>query len=163
MKCVICDNPKALKKKPITMRYKQCGLENVVLHGVERFRCGHCGEEYINFGDQEQLHALIAGTLISKKGLLNGREVKFLRTYLGYSGAMFAKRVGYTKETLSRYENGKVEISKTFDILLRALVATSLPDRDYDLHDQILGEQRKTFKLIELNVKNDKWHLKQAA
>ena len=164
MKCVQCDNHKSLKKRATTLKYKQCGLDNVTLRGVEYFKCDQCGEEYFGFGDQEQLHALIAHVLLQKKGLLIGKEIRFLRTYLGYSSGIFAKLAGYTKETLSRFENGKVPISKTLNILIRALVATKLPDRRYDFHDLLLhhaGESHQ--QRIELDARSGDWRLKQAA
>lgn len=163
MKCVMCDNPKSLKTKAITIKYKESGLENVTLHGVEAHKCGRCGEEYYGFGDLEQLHGLIARVLVFKKGLLNGKELRFLRTYLGFSGSVFAERVGIAKETLSRFENNKQPMTKTFDLLVRALVTTKLPNRDYDSHDWWLNQQRKSLKQIELNAKNGGWELKEAA
>ncbi len=163
MKCVLCENKKELKRKKITMKYKQCGLDNVTLRGVEYFKCNRCGEEYFGFGDQEKLHALIARALILKGESLKGRELRFLRTYLGFAGAVFATRLGVSKETVSRFENDKQPISKTFDLLVRALVATKLPDRDYDFHDWWLKQEGKNFKRIELNAEKNGWHLKLAA
>ena len=46
MTCSMCDNKKSLKKTKITHKYKECGLDNVTLVGVEHFRCEKCGEEY---------------------------------------------------------------------------------------------------------------------
>lgn len=163
MRCVMCDNKKGLKKSRATIKYKECGLDNVTLHGVECHKCDQCGEEYYGFGDQEQLHSLISRALIFKKGILNGKELRFLRTFLGLSGAMFAARVAVSKETISRFETGSRPISKTFDILVKSLVANKLPDRDYDFHDHWLNQQGKNFKLIELNAEKDGWHLKLAA
>ena len=163
MKCVHCENKKILKRKTITMKYKQCGLENVTLHGVDYFKCDRCGEEYFGFGDQEKLHTLIAKALTLKKRLLDGGELRFLRTYLGLASAVFAVRLGMSKETISRFENNKQPITKTFDILMRALVATKLPDRDYDFHDWWLKQESKDFKRIELNAEKNGWHLKWAA
>lgn len=163
MKCTECDHKKPLKKEEITMKYKQCGLDYVILHGVEHYRCPECGEEYFGFGDQEKLHALIARVVITKQGILKGDELRFLRTYLGLSGIVFSERVGITKETLSRFENDKQPISKTFDLLLRALVASKLPSREYDFHDWWLAERRKFFKRIEFHAEEGEWKLDLAA
>ena len=163
MKCVMCDNQKPLKSKSVTMKYKECGLDNVTLHGVAIHRCNQCGEEYYGFGDLEQLHTIIARVLVFKKDLLDGKELRFLRTYLGFSSSVFAERVGIAKETLSRFENKKQPITKTFDLLVRALVTTKLPDHNYDSHDWWLNQQRKSFKQIELNSKDGAWELKKAA
>lgn len=163
MKCVICENPKSLKKKRITKKYTECGLDNVVLRSVECHKCDVCGEEYFGFNNMDQLHAEIARALIAKKGLLIGHEIRFLRTYLGYAGAVFAKLIGYRHETLSRIENHKQSSTKTLDILVRSLVANKLPDRNYKLHDMWLRESGESFKRIELRAQKDGWHVKLAA
>lgn len=163
MNCIMCENKKQLKRRVVTKKYKESGLDNVVLRGVEHFKCERCGEEYFGFGNLDQLHGLIAKALIYKKGPLRGKEVRFLRTYLGYSGKMFAALTGFTKETLSRFENEKQPISKTFDVLVRTLVVTKLPNRDYDFHDWWLQQKGTDSKRVELEAKGKTWHLKTAA
>lgn len=163
MKCTMCDNAKPLKAIRVTMKYDACGLDNVTLKGVEVHKCHECGEEYYSFGDMEKLHEAIAHILILKKGALTAKELRFLRTYLGYSGTMFARLTGYQKETVSRIENQKQLPTKTFDVLVRALVAAKLPDRQYDLHDMWLNETGKNFRRIELHSHNGGWHAKLAA
>lgn len=163
MKCVMCNNPKPLKKKFITKKYTECGLDNVILKGIECHKCEVCGEEYFGFHNMDQLHAEIARALITKKGPLVGKEIRFLRTYLGYAGAVFAKLIGYRHETLSRIENHKQSSTKTLDILVRSLVANKFPDRNYKLHDMWLKEEGTPFKRIELKSQKDGWHIKLAA
>ncbi len=153
----MCENKKPLKSHKTKMRYKDCGLDNVILHGVEQFKCNRCGEVYFNFGDLEKLHALIAEILILKKGLITGKEVRFLRTYLGYSGAIFAKLMGCTKETLSRVENSKQKPGMIYDRLIRTLVYQKLPDRNYDLHDLWLSDKEIPLKNIELKPRGKGW------
>jgi hypothetical protein len=82
---------------------------------------------------------------------------------LGYSGVVFAKLTGYSKEMLSCIENHKQNPTRTFDILVRSLVATKLPDRDYDLHDLWLNETGEKFKRIELTTHRGGWDVKLAA
>jgi len=45
MKCTMCENEKPLKKERITVKYKDCGLDNVTLIGVTYYKCHQCGEE----------------------------------------------------------------------------------------------------------------------
>lgn len=162
MKCVMCENKKVLKKDSKQIRYTQCGLDNVVLYGVAHYECNQCGEEYYSYGNQDELHTLIARALIFKSGLLSGKEVRFLRTYLGYSTAVFAKLTGYAKESISRMENQKQKIMKPFDRLVRSFVAFKLPNRDYDLHEQWLQETGAKSEKIELNNWHG-WHLRKSA
>lgn len=163
MKCVMCDNKKILKKKFITKKYNESGLHNVTLQGVEHFKCDKCGEEYYGYGDQEKLHELIARVLILKKEVITGDEVRFLRTYLGFSTPMFSKLTGYTVETISRLENNKRPIQRSFDILVRSLVANKIPDRDYDLHDLWLNHEGENLKRIVLHSSKSGWSVDLAA
>ena len=163
MKCVMCENNKILKSRRITIKYKECGLDNVTLIGLEGFKCSLCGEEYFSYGDQEKLHTLIAQALITKKSRLKADEIRFLRTYLGYSGSYFAKLTGYSKEAVSRFENNKTNPSLSFDRLVRSLVANKLPDRQYNLHDMWLSQKGPSMKRIEINSQKGKWHLANLA
>ena len=160
----MCDNKKALKREKITHKYKECGLDNVTLVGVEHHRCDQCGEEYFGFGNIEKLHEAIAHVLLQKKDLLNGAEVRFLRKHLGYSGTMFAKLIGYDDATLSRLENGAQPVTRTFDHLVRFMVVSKLtPDRNYDLHDLILkGEGIETGRIELAASSKGVWELKAA-
>ena len=163
MRCVECDNNQQLKEEQVTVRYQDCGLDNVILYGVQHSRCENCGEEYYGFGDLDRLHNLIARIVISKKGPVNEKELRFLRKRLGYSGAMFAERIGINPQTLSRYENGKLDIPRSIDIMLRSLVGNSLPDRAYDLHDILLNQKGKAVKKIELESDGGEWSIRKAA
>ena len=109
MKCVMCDNKKDLKEKKVKKKYKESGLDNVTLNGVSYSKCDKCGEEYYGYGDLGKLHATIARLLIIKRGVLSGKEVRFLRTYLGLSTSFFAKLTGYTVEHISRIEMEKMK------------------------------------------------------
>ena len=158
MKCTNCESKKELKKVISNYKYKECGLDNVVLAGVSTIKCEQCGEEYYNFGDIEQLHNKIAEILLTKADLLTGKEIRFLRKNLGYSGALFAHLIGYSHESLSRLENGAQKVTESFDRLVRFAVADKLcKDRSYDLHDVILNNCGQKLVRIELhrNTKGD--------
>jgi putative zinc finger/helix-turn-helix YgiT family protein len=163
MNCSNCDNPKQLKKTKVTRPYKESGLDNVTLIGVEMYRCDRCGETYFGYGNIEQLHGVISNLLIQKKGLLTGKEVRFLRKHLGYSGAMFAQLIGYERESISRIETGAQPVTEQFDRLVRFSVAAKLPDRNYDLHDQILHAKGVALSQIELTAdRKGDWRAKAA-
>ncbi len=158
----MCSNNKVLKKTKITHKYKECGLENVILVGVDFHRCNQCGEEYYGFGSIDKLHETIASVLLQKKDFLSGSEVRFLRKYLGYSATVFAKIIGYDDATLSRLETEAQPITRAFDRLIRFTVASKLPSREYDLHDQILNNTGIVLNQIELTSNSQgKWQLKK--
>lgn len=163
MKCVMCDNKKDLGKEVKTIRYKECGLDNVVLIGIVEYHCKQCGETYRSYGDLDKLNQVIAHAIILKKDILTGSEVRFLRTYLGYSTAVFASLTGYNQSTLSRIENGKQIVAPSFNILVRSLAANKLPDRDYDLHDKWINHEGYMAKTIEIVSGRKGWAIKKAA
>ena len=158
MYCTNCDYSKALKPRTLTeYRYSESGLDNIVLlDGVTECECPKCHETYLSFGDAVALHALIAETLITKDGLLTGQEIRFLRTHVGYSGAYFAKVMGYKPETISRIENSKQAVTVTFDRHVRTTVGNKVADRDYDLHEKILNPPTKS-KTMKMRMKKSKW------
>lgn len=159
MKCVMCENKKNLKSEITTVKYRDCGLDNITIHNIEKYKCPVCGEEYFQYGDIEKLHEIIAALLLRKQAVLSGNEIRFLRTYLGYSTQVFSKLTRYNQATISRFENGKQDVSLQFDILLRSLVANRLPDRDYDLHDLWIKQEGESIKRIELAAQKNGWKI----
>lgn len=135
MQCPSCDTKKAMKLEIIVHRFKESGLDNIILHGVRFFRCSHCGESIYDFGNLLQLNSLITDCLLKKKELLSGKEIRFLRTYVGYSSESFAKIIGLDKTSFSRIENERAKVSNQVNMAVRFIVGGKLIDRNYDLHD----------------------------
>ena len=61
-----------------------------------------CGEHEVAIPRIEDLHRTIAQAVIAKRERLTPAEIRFLRKFLGWSGADFAAHVGTTPETVSR-------------------------------------------------------------
>lgn len=165
MLCPCCDSKKPMKSETVIHRFKESGLDNVILNGVKHFRCLKCGEVLFDYGDINQLNRLIADTLLRKKEILSGNEIRFLRTYIGYSGEMFARIIGIDKTSLSRLENGRAKISSQVNMSVRFAVGGKLADRDYDLHDLILAIENDnliSFKQAEFKVTpHGNWQLRE--
>lgn len=160
MSCAMCPSTKRLKKRKINKLYTESGLENVLLSGVIEYSCSECGAVYHSYGNMDELHALISKHLIRKKGNLAGAEIRFLRKALGYNSAMFAKLLGIKPETLSRHENAKKKplASEALDHEIRFLVASKhAPDRDYDLHDQLIHGMGQDLKRINMTHRPSGW------
>jgi len=156
-----------MKSEVIVHRFKESGLDHVVLHGVRRHHCSNCGEVVFDYGNINQLNLLLADTLLRKKDLLTGPEIRFLRTYVGYSSEMFARIIGLDKTSLSRIENGRSKISNQVNMTVRLGVAGKMADRDYDLHDlmeAIENEDLLKFKNPEFRASNrGQWEFKPSA
>lgn len=164
MKCSSCNSTKKMKAKPTVHKYIESGLDNITLNGVIQHHCGNCGEIYYDYGNINQLNSIIADTLLKKKNNLTGKEVRFLRTYAGYSSEMFARIIGLDKTSLSRIENGRAKVSNQVNMSVRFATGGKLTDRNYDLHDLILAIEAENyieFKNTEFKISNKgNWQLK---
>ena len=142
-RCVACGGP-VTRKREKSYRYAECGLPRVMLeNAVDVATCPKCGETYTGIPAIEGLQRVIAAALIRKKRRLAPEEIKFLRKSLGWSGVDFAKHMGATPETVSRWENGKAPMGAQADRLLRLLVAREIPITEYsvDVLAQLAGDE----------------------
>lgn len=164
MQCPSCVTKKPMKSELITHSFKESGLDHVILHGVKQHRCLQCGEVLFDFGDIHQLNRLIADTLLRKKDLLTGQEIRFLRTHIGYSSEMFARIIGLDKTSLSRIENERAKVSNQVNMSVRFAAGGKMADRNYDLHDLIVALENEdliSFKQVEFKVSSaGNWQLR---
>ena len=128
MSCTVCGT--AMKTKRENYRYDAVGLPGITLKDVAVSRCPKCGEYEVAIPRIEDLHRTIAHAVIEKRERLTPAEIRFLRKYLGWSGADFAAHVGATPETVSRWETGGTPMGVTADRLLRLMVASRQPVAD---------------------------------
>lgn len=139
-----------------TRRYGR-GL-NVVLEDVQVFRCPACGEEEIEIPNVEGLHEVIARELAVKQQRLTPTEIRWLRTYLGYSGADFAKVMGVTPETVSRWE--RVDAPKRMQLpaekLLRVMALHDKPASDYGLLE-MGSKEPEPAALLHVRAEGGRW------
>ena len=117
IKCLKCG--KTVGKKVGDYKYRESGLDNVILKTIPIYECS-CGVSYPSIFRVPRLNDLIAKTLVEKPALLNGKEIKFLRKNIYLSSKAFSKRLGIDKTSLSKWENGIQQHSQTNDRLIRA-------------------------------------------
>ena len=113
--------------------YAASGLPYVTLVGVEVRRCAACGDHEVVIPKIEQLHRTIAMAVVEKRSRLTAAEIRFLRKYLGWSGVDFARHMGVTAESVSRWENDREQMAAVADRLLRLMVVTQASVSDYSL------------------------------
>jgi putative zinc finger/helix-turn-helix YgiT family protein len=142
-KCWTCGKAEMTVRQE-TYLYKESGLPNVVLVGVDVRRCPSCGHHDVVLPRVTELHRTIAHAVIHKPARLSGAEVRYLRKYLGWSGADFARHVGVDPSTVSNWENDKDPIGPSSDRLLRLMVAHGSPIDEYPLEEltKIENERR---------------------
>jgi putative zinc finger/helix-turn-helix YgiT family protein len=104
-----------------TYRFRESGLDNVVLKGIEIIRCPACGNEEPIIPNLDGLLRIIAVALVTNRLPLTGAEVRYLRKYLGMSGDQFARILHTDKSTLSKWETGAVTIGSKSDLLIRSV------------------------------------------
>jgi len=162
MKCAECGGE--LKTTATTHRYAESGLPNVILHGVEVRKCAACGAEEVAIPNISGLHRCIAHLLATRPSAMTPAELRFLRQFLGHSSQDFAKMLGRTPETYSRWETGDRKISPLADRLVRMLVMRSEPRTDYT--DEMLAAidpKAPKAARLELRRRGNAWQANRAA
>lgn len=99
-------------------RYTECGLDNVLIHGVE-FVCDDAGDEVVCIPNVNGLHRVIAEAILSRKGSISGRELRFIRTEVGLTQAELASLVHREPLAISRWERGESPIDANAQVLIR--------------------------------------------
>ena len=156
MKCTECGT--AMKTRKENYRYDECGLKYVTLVNAEVSRCPKCGNYEISIPQIEGLHRLIARVLIEKVTRFTGDEVRFLRKSLGWSGSYFAKHMGVTDETVSRWENDAAPIGPQADRLLRLMVAQGRLTTSYSTDRLVkINAKKATITRLELESRGEQW------
>lgn len=130
MKCPECRTLMQEEKRD-AYKYKDCGLSNVTLMGVVVHRCPNCGEDAVAIPRLAELHEVIASATAQKDSRLVGEEIRFLRKYLGWSGAQFASVMGVSRETVSRWETDATPMGTQAERLLRVMVFRLQPVAKY--------------------------------
>jgi putative zinc finger/helix-turn-helix YgiT family protein len=161
MKCPECNEP--MTSSTENYSYAASGLPHVTLVGVEVRRCPACGEHEAVIPKIEQLHKTLSRGVIGKKARLTGAEIRFLRTYLGWSGVDFAKHMGVTAETISRWENGREQMNPVADRLVRLMVVTKSPVADYSLDDLLDLNDHAAPVRLRITAKKGGWNAETAA
>jgi len=152
-----------MKARRENYRYDECGLTNVTLVRVSVARCPRCGNYEVSIPNIEGLHRLIARALIEKKTRFRGEEVRYLRKNMGWSGADFARHMGVTEETVSRWENDAAPIGPQADRLLRLMVAQGRLTARYPTERLAqINPDRALATRLELIVTRSSWGLLSA-
>jgi transcriptional regulator with XRE-family HTH domain len=106
----------------------ESGLDNVMLRGVELLKCEKCGSVTPVLSKINQLMSVIASALVLKPSGLTGREIRFLRKHMGLTGERFGRKLGLTKEHVSRIENEKHPAGQQTDRLVRFVAIAAVPN-----------------------------------
>ena len=136
--------------------FVESGLTNVTLHGVKLLKCDKCGSSTPVLSKINNLMHVIAAALVLKPSQLTGKEIRFLRKYIGFTGERFGRKLGLTKHHVSRIENEKHQVGAQTDRLIRFLAIAASSDLTNEM--ERLFERLETIKdeplqeRIEINL-----------
>ncbi len=159
MKCVECGGPMK-KGTEARYHYRECGLDNVYLCNITLHKCQNCGAVDLEIPAQLGLHAQLARILANQARPLTAKEFRFLRKHTGLSGKDFATHIGVTAETVSRWENGKENISGPADTVIRHIALLCTAPDDYSVVDlKKILENRKLYQELVLRFQRKEWEV----
>lgn len=144
--------------------YVECGLDNVYLvNGFEIIKIKD-GDEEIFIHDIHGLHKAIGKTLVFKRGLLAGNEIKFIRTTLDLSQTSLGRLLGLDYQTILGWEKNKSSIPKTADRFLKIIFFSYLNrEEDCSIYDKINEiadiDADEVKHKIELKEEGNEWKL----
>ncbi|MEW5851355.1 MAG: type II TA system antitoxin MqsA family protein [Myxococcota bacterium] len=127
MKCIQCGTEMAETRGD----HKYRELPGLLLRGVRFRHCPNCGEEEVSIPRIERLHRAVALALAAKPERLTNNEIRFLRKHLGWSRDDCAGIMDVVPETVSRWENGRIPMSRMAERFLRLAVIRLEPVSDY--------------------------------
>ena len=157
MKCDECGGQVTTERNAVR-RYDIGGLPHVELHGIEASRCAACGKDGIAIPRIAQLHRALAEHFVKQQRMLAPSEIRFLRKHVGLSSVDLAKRMGVTRETVSRWESGGKPMGAVADRLLRLIVVTHEPPESYAVDDFLkeLTDQPAPQRLSPVAMRNSR-------
>lgn len=80
--------------------------------------------------NMNQLMLVILHALIHKSTPLNGKELKFIRSYLQMTTTIFGKQFGISHVAVLKWENGKNQISPALEFCIRLYMLDHLQAKD---------------------------------
>jgi putative zinc finger/helix-turn-helix YgiT family protein len=163
MRCTVCESKKKLEPKIQNVKYDASGLDNIVICGAKVYHCDNCGERYLQYGNIDEIDAAIADTLLKKDKPLSGKEIRFLRTWKGYSGQQFAKLLNSSPAHLYRIEAEDSSANDKFDRLVRLAIMSLATDRNYEIRDMLEGKTEPVkYSRMELKAKGGRYRVQYA-
>ena len=121
-------------------QYKECGLDTVVLKGINVHACPKCGSEEPEIGSVASLHRAIMIDILEKDSVLCGEEIRYLRKMARMTGSQVGKLLGADSTTVSKWETNKRKIGAQSDRVLRLICYAGMLERLVKTKDGIAGD-----------------------
>lgn len=105
--------------------YKTCGLDNVFLiNGYDSLETSE--GEAISIHNIDDLHRVIADSIIKSTRPFTGKEYRFLRIELDMSQKTIGQFMGKTDQSIAKWEKDELGVPKLADASIRQLYAESM-------------------------------------
>lgn len=143
--------------------YTECGLQNVFIKGITTM-IDDDGDDVIQIPAVNTLHRVIAEGIVRHAKGMDGTELRFLRSEMGYTQSELAGLVHRDKQSIGRWERSETEIDSVAEAVIRKLAIEKL-DLQVELGmDQLSLRSVPTAETqtIEINVVDDGYELKAA-
>jgi len=127
--------------------YRESGLDNVFVRGVGIYKC-KCRQEYVQLPKAKEVHNQVASALLNKASLLTGEESRFIRKWLRLTSEEMAKALGYTRVTVSRWENEGPPAKTDRALRLYASAVRNMPIDVERLFSAINDKPAKNFRIV---------------
>ncbi len=108
-----------------TYHYTECGLDNVYIEGFDPLVDDE-GERVHKVPKINQLHHVIALAIVLHEHGISGKELRFLRTAMGFTQAELANRLHREALSIGRWERGERPISSNAEAVIRFLAIERL-------------------------------------
>jgi DNA-binding transcriptional regulator YiaG len=87
--------------------------------GVVHGRCEDCEDEVVDLAEPEALFEVIAKSIVQAERPIHPKEIRFLRSLVGWSQENLAVSLGLTRLTIARWETGEGPKQPMMHLLLR--------------------------------------------
>ena len=149
MRCTECGSEMRFTSEPMKERYKG---EEFTVTGIERWVCDECGNDVMKAEEADRLGRKLVDAYATRKGLLLPSEIRELRESLGMSQKDFEKLIGVSSPTVSRWETGAVQQSKTADNLMRLI--RDVPDARNHMLEKTETQYKSSAYRSEISTAN---------
>lgn len=114
-----------LSEGRIRYRYTECGLDNVVIEGID-MHVDDSGERVLHIPAVNELHKTIAHGIVESETGMSGRELRFLRTVMGLTQAELGECLRRDAQSVARWEKEQTPIQSTAEMVIRLLAREKL-------------------------------------
>lgn len=118
-------------------RYTESGLDNVMIRGMT-VPVDDAGEEVYSIPNVRGLHNVIVRCVITRVRGLSPKDIRFLRTEMGYTQAQLAGLLKKDHQTIGRWERGEIPMDQNAEFAIRMLAKDKLNiDTEMSIEDML--------------------------